>query len=59
LRIGTEIIITFPLERVLTALPPIAEGENNIQSQAQAEPLSARLDDAALRPKRFASGAGG
>jgi two-component system, cell cycle sensor histidine kinase PleC len=59
LRIGTEIIVTFPSERVLAALPPIAEGENNVQSKALAEPLLARLDDAAFRPKRVASGAGG
>jgi two-component system, cell cycle sensor histidine kinase PleC len=59
LRIGTEIIVTFPSERVLAALPLIAAGENNVQSKALAEPLLARLDDAAFRPKRVASGAGG
>jgi two-component system cell cycle sensor histidine kinase PleC len=57
LRIGTEIIVAFPPQRVMTAPPAIAEDENDIQPSA--EPSSPSLDDAALRPKRFASGVGG
>ncbi len=34
LRIGTEVIVTFPPERVMSALPPIAENAPPIQPQA-------------------------
>ncbi|MCC6777465.1 MAG: HAMP domain-containing histidine kinase [Hyphomicrobiales bacterium] len=43
LRIGTEVIITFPPERVMAALPPLAEPSPAIQAaapRAAAEPAS-------------------
>jgi two-component system, cell cycle sensor histidine kinase PleC len=36
LRIGTEVIVTFPPERVMSALPPIAEGAPPIQPRSDA-----------------------
>ena len=37
LRIGTEVLVTFPPERVMTALAPLAEAAPSIQAPAAAE----------------------
>jgi two-component system, cell cycle sensor histidine kinase PleC len=59
LRIGTEIIVAFPPERVMAALPPIAEEASRIQPQAQTAPLLTSCGETSPRPKRLAFGAGG
>jgi len=62
LRIGTEIIVAFPPERVMTALPPIAADTPHIQSQAQTVQSLSSFDDAnnvTFRPKRVAFGTSG
>jgi two-component system, cell cycle sensor histidine kinase PleC len=41
LRIGTEVVITFPPERVMSALAPLAEPAPSIQPQPQAEAAGA------------------
>jgi two-component system cell cycle sensor histidine kinase PleC len=53
LRIGTEVIVTFPPERVMSALAPIAEAAPSIQPKADASSY-----DTSLRPKKqmFADG---
>jgi hypothetical protein len=57
LRMGTEIIVAFPPQRVMAAPSPIAEDESHII--ARAEPSSLSFDGAAFRAKRVASGVGG
>jgi two-component system, cell cycle sensor histidine kinase PleC len=59
LRIGTEIIVAFPPERVMAALPPIAEDAPRIQPQAQTAASLSSSDDASRRAKRVVFGAGG
>jgi len=62
LRIDTEIIVAFPPERVMAALPPIAADTPRIQSQAQTVQSSPSFDDAndaTFRPKRVAFGTSG
>jgi two-component system cell cycle sensor histidine kinase PleC len=41
LRVGTELIVTFPPERVMAALAPLAEPSPTLQPQAQAERTAA------------------
>jgi two-component system cell cycle sensor histidine kinase PleC len=41
LRIGTEVIVTFPPERVMSALAPIADGVPPLQPQADVSSSSA------------------
>src|ERR1700732_4670036 len=55
LRIGTEVIVTFPPERVMSALAPISEGAPSIQPQAE---MSSAIEDGTSRARRalFASG---
>jgi two-component system cell cycle sensor histidine kinase PleC len=67
LRIGTEVIVTFPPERVMSALAPIAQGMSRgappIQPQADTTSLmssSASSPEASTgRAKRALFGAGG
>ncbi len=40
LRIGTEVIITFPPERVMSALPPLAEEEAPLQPEDDPTPVT-------------------
>jgi two-component system, cell cycle sensor histidine kinase PleC len=57
LRIGTEVIVTFPPERVMSALAPIADG-----GAAPLQPRSADMSspgDGGGRSRRSATGAGG
>jgi two-component system cell cycle sensor histidine kinase PleC len=42
LRVGTELIVTFPPERVMAALAPLAEPAPALQPQAEAERTAAR-----------------
>ena len=51
LRIGTEVIITFPPERVMTALAPLAEPAPPVQPQPQAQSEHAANTSA---PRKFA-----
>lgn len=54
LRLGTEIIVAFPPQRVMAAVTvAIAKDEND--TQPSAEPSSPSLDDAEFRSKRVAS----
>jgi two-component system cell cycle sensor histidine kinase PleC len=41
LRIGTEVIITFPPERVMSALAPLAQPAPSIRPEAEPEPAAA------------------
>ena len=43
LRIGTEVVVTFPPERVMSALAPIADGTAPIQPQTETSPPSSSL----------------
>jgi len=56
LRIGTEVIVTFPPERVMSALAPITDGAAPpTQPQAQAEAsaiMSSSSDDSTNRARR-------
>jgi two-component system cell cycle sensor histidine kinase PleC len=54
LRIGTEVIVTFPPERVMAALAPISDSAPSIQAQPEvSSPASSpSLDDASARAKR-------
>jgi two-component system, cell cycle sensor histidine kinase PleC len=55
LRIGTEVIVTFPPERVMSALPPISDNQAPpIQPQAEG---SRATDDASRRARRALFGA--
>jgi two-component system cell cycle sensor histidine kinase PleC len=58
LRIGTEVIVTFPPERVMSALGPISENSPPIQPQGDVS-LSSSADDATNRAKRALFGVGG
>ena len=55
LRIGTEVIVTFPPERVMSALAPIAERAPPIQPSSD---LSSSADQGKSRAKRALFGAG-
>ncbi|HML08442.1 MAG TPA: HAMP domain-containing sensor histidine kinase [Xanthobacteraceae bacterium] len=54
LRIGTEVIVTFPPERVMAALAPIAEGAPPLQPQAEGSSSAA---GAASRARKALFGA--
>ncbi|MFZ2068018.1 MAG: HAMP domain-containing sensor histidine kinase [Xanthobacteraceae bacterium] len=56
LRIGTEVIVTFPPERVMSALAPIAQSAPPLQPRS---PEMSSSDDGLGRPRRSAAGAGG
>ena len=58
LREGTEVIVTFPLSRVMEALPPIAEPAPPTQPHAQTEIAPARRQQCAA-PPRFLALVGG
>jgi two-component system cell cycle sensor histidine kinase PleC len=64
LRIGTEVIVTFPPERVMSALAPISDGLPSIQPQSQADMSSSSsmssssAEDSTSRAKRALFGAG-
>jgi len=51
LRIGTEVIVTFPPERVMSALAPIADGAPPIHPQSEG-------DEGAVRARKALFGAG-
>jgi two-component system cell cycle sensor histidine kinase PleC len=55
LRIGTEVVVTFPPERVMSAMAPIPHGAPPLQPRAD---VSSSADDVARRPRRALSGAG-
>jgi two-component system, cell cycle sensor histidine kinase PleC len=57
LRIGTEVVVTFPPERVMSALAPIAERAPPIQPRSS--DLSSSTDEGRGRAKRALFGAGG
>jgi two-component system, cell cycle sensor histidine kinase PleC len=57
LRIGTEVVVTFPPERVMSALAPIAERVPPIQPHSSE--LSSAADEGSGRSKRALFGAGG
>jgi two-component system, cell cycle sensor histidine kinase PleC len=57
LRIGTEVVVTFPPERVMSALAPIAERAPPIQPHSS--DLSSSADEGGGRAKRALFGAGG
>ncbi len=59
LRIGTEVIVTFPPERVMSALAPISENAPPIQPHADASSAASTPDDSTSRAKRALFGAGG
>jgi two-component system cell cycle sensor histidine kinase PleC len=65
LRIGTEVIVTFPPERVMSALAPISEGSPPLQpktemSSAQSSAAqSSSADESVNRAKRALFGNGG
>ncbi len=46
LRVGTEVIVTFPPERVMSALAPLAEPAPPVQPQAQSQTVSASTQPA-------------
>src|SRR6185437_3965354 len=56
LRIGTEVIVTFPPERVMSALAPIAQSAPPLQPRS---PEMSSSDDGLGRPRRSTAGAGG
>jgi two-component system cell cycle sensor histidine kinase PleC len=60
LRIGTEVIVTFPPERVMSALAPLSEPAPPVQPQSEPppEPSSARPTSMSELRKRFLSGIG-
>jgi two-component system cell cycle sensor histidine kinase PleC len=59
LRIGTEVIVTLPPERVMSALAPIAaEGAPSIQPHAEMSSASSSPEDSSSRAKRALFGAG-
>jgi len=55
LRIGTEVIVTFPPERVMSAMAPILDGGPPLQPPAE----MSSSDDGPKRAKRTLFGAGG
>jgi two-component system cell cycle sensor histidine kinase PleC len=56
LRIGTEVVVTFPPERVMSALAPIADHAPPIQPHANMS--SSSVEDGTSRAKRVLFGAG-
>jgi two-component system cell cycle sensor histidine kinase PleC len=53
LRIGTEVVVTFPPERVMSALAPIAAGAAPpTQPQADSASMSSSSDDSTNRARR-------
>ena len=56
LRIGTEVIVAFPPERVMSAMAPIAEGAPPLQPRGD---MSSSSDDGFSGRKTAWSGAGG
>jgi len=56
LRIGTEVIVTFPPERVMSALAPIADGAPPLQPRADKSSVS---DETPSKPKKKAFETGG
>jgi two-component system cell cycle sensor histidine kinase PleC len=52
LRIGTEVIVTFPPERVMSALGPIYETAPSLQPQAETPAAPAPAEDSSGRAKR-------
>jgi two-component system, cell cycle sensor histidine kinase PleC len=58
LRIGTEVIVTFPPERVMSALAPISEHAPPIQPQAEMSSSSSSSENSSSRAKRALFGAG-
>jgi two-component system, cell cycle sensor histidine kinase PleC len=53
LRIGTEVVVTFPPERVMSTVAPIPDGAAApIQPQADTSPLSSPSDDTTNRDRR-------
>jgi two-component system, cell cycle sensor histidine kinase PleC len=53
LRIGTEVVVTFPPERVMSAVAPIPDGTAApIQPQAETSPLSSPSSDTTNRDQR-------
>jgi two-component system cell cycle sensor histidine kinase PleC len=59
LRIGTEVVVTFPPERVMSALAPIADGAPPIQPRADMSSMSSSSEDGLSRTKNTMLGAGG
>ena len=59
LRIGTEVIVTFPPERVMSALAPISEHAPPIAPQAEVSSSASSHDNSTSRAKRVLFGAGG
>jgi two-component system, cell cycle sensor histidine kinase PleC len=59
LRIGTEVIVTFPQERVMSALAPISGIAPSIQPQAEMSSSSSSSDESTNRAKRALFSAGG
>jgi two-component system, cell cycle sensor histidine kinase PleC len=57
LRIGTEVVVTFPPERVMSALAPITERAPPIQPRSS--DMSSSADEGRGRAKRALFGAGG
>ena len=61
LRIGTEVIVTFPPERVMQALGPISANAPSIQPQSEmssSSSMSSSSDDSSSRAKRVLFGVG-
>jgi two-component system cell cycle sensor histidine kinase PleC len=59
LRIGTEVVVTFPPERVMSALGPLTEHSPPTQPQADMSSSSSSSHDSTNRAKRALFGAGG
>jgi len=59
LRIGTEVIVTFPPERVMSALGPISEHAPPIAPQAEMSSSASSPDDSMSRARRALFGVGG
>ena len=57
LRIGTEVIVTFPPERVMSALAPISDHAPPIQPQAEMS-SSSSIEDGTSRARKVLFGAG-
>ena len=56
--IGTEVVVTLPPERVMSALAPIAEGAPPIQPHAEMSSVSSSPEVSSNRAKRALFGAG-
>jgi two-component system cell cycle sensor histidine kinase PleC len=64
LRIGTEVIVTFPPERVMSALGPISDDAPPLQPKYEAKPdpgadMSSSSDESVNRARRALFGNGG